>query len=114
MITPAFGPVEGATAEVAAANMVAFIADVREHAALNGQVRGYTPSIGEPVRRESLDADGRYGWAVDVNGQEVTVLMPGVEESLLRGLADTVPALKVGGEWSWWAGAVQSAVPLPR
>ncbi|MBG0569157.1 hypothetical protein [Actinoplanes aureus] len=113
MITPAFGPVEGATPEVAAANMNSFLDDVREHAALNGEVRGYTPQTGEPVRRESLDADGRYGWAVEVNGKEVEVLMPGVEESLLRGLADTVPALRVNDEWAWWSGAVQSAVPLP-
>ena len=113
MITPAFGPVEGAAEHHAAANMTAFMTELRERATVEGEVRGYTPQVDDLVRDESLDADGRYGWTLQVNGQQIQVLMPGVDEATLRGLTNDVPALIVNGGMAWWNDAVGHAIPIP-
>lgn len=113
MISPAFGPVEGSTVEVAAVNIQAFAAEVTERAAVEGEKRGSTPRVGEPVRDESLDDGGRFGWILSVDCVDVPVLMPGIDLGVLKELGDDVPALKVSGEWSWWSGAVMLAVPVP-
>jgi hypothetical protein len=112
MTTPAFGPVDGANPGAAAANIAVFVAEVRKQAALSGEARGDAPTVGEPVRDESLDDGGRFGWVLDVNGVRVRVLMPGVDLAVVRSLADHAPGLQVNGEWAWWAGAVMAALPI--
>ncbi|WP_430787011.1 hypothetical protein [Actinoplanes sp. G11-F43] len=123
MITPAFGPVADATADVAAANIAAFAADVHTNATERGIALGYTPQVGEPQRDPDHDADGRFAWTITVNGATVRVLMPGVDAAVLRHvtsgqrvggyLPSDVPALRVGDSWAWWTTAAMWAAPLP-
>jgi hypothetical protein len=113
MISPAFGPVADATEEEAAASIGTFVADVRAAAEENGQALGYEPTVGEPRRSPELDEGGRCGWTVEVNGQAVRVLMPGVPVGILRDMSSEIPALQINGEWAWWPTAVMWAVPLP-
>lgn len=91
-----------------------FVELVREQAALEGSVRGYSSSVGEPIREATLDRDGRFGWILPVNGSQTRVLMPGVELAEVQRLGATAPCLVVNGEFWWWRSAVYSAVPLPR
>lgn len=76
-----------------------------------------------PRRSPELDADGRFGWTIEVNGQAVKVLMSGIDGAVLRHIAPgqqvggflpgEVPALQVNGAWAWWPTAAMWAVPLP-
>jgi hypothetical protein len=93
--------------------MTAFTDEVRARADMEGQVRGYQPQIGEPVRDHAADGDGRYGWILPVNGRDVPVLMPGIELAGLRELSAATPLLRIGREWWWWNDATGAAVPLP-
>jgi hypothetical protein len=106
-------PVDGAHAEVAANNMAAFTAEVSARAETEGQVRGYTPHVAEPDRDESVDADGRFGWLLTVNGRPQRILMPGVDLEILLGLSAETPMVNVNGQWAWWNDAAGAAVPLP-
>jgi hypothetical protein len=106
-------PVDGAHAEVAAINMAAFAAEVAARAETEGQVRGYTPHVGEPTRDESVDADGRFGWVLPVNGRPQRILMPGVDLERMRDLSAEAPMVSVNGQWAWWNDAAGAAVPLP-
>jgi hypothetical protein len=42
------------------------------------------------------------------------ILMPGVDQQILRGLTANAPCLLINGEHSWWNNAVYAAVPIPR
>jgi hypothetical protein len=106
-------PVDGAHVEVAAANMVAFAAKVSAQAETEGQVRGYTPQVGEPARDEAADAGGRFGWILPVNGRPQRILMPGVDLERLHDLSADAPMVNVNGQWAWWNDAAGAAVPLP-
>lgn len=123
MITPAFGPVADATEDVAAANIIAFAADVYANAAYRGAALGYDAQIAEPQRDPDRDADGRYCWTIEVNQTVVRVLMPGIDATVLRHVAPgqrvagylpgDVPALRVDDSWAWWTTAAMWAAPLP-
>ncbi|MFF5291921.1 hypothetical protein [Paractinoplanes globisporus] len=113
MINPGSRPVEGATAAQAEANMRAFIEAVRAAAEIAREVRPVA-SVGEPMREESLDADGRYGWVLPIGERLVPILMPGVDLAVLRALDAASPCLRVGSEWVWWPSAAGAAVPATR
>lgn len=115
VIIPGTLPVEGATLALAAANMLAFADAVRGQAVLEGEVRGYTPDVGESIRDEVADHPeaGRFAWVLPVNGRDQRILMPGADLAALKGLSASAPCLQVNGSWWWWNDAVTSAVPLP-
>ncbi|MBG0568604.1 hypothetical protein [Actinoplanes aureus] len=108
-------PVEGATLAVAETNMAAFVEEVRIRAALQGEVRGYTPEVGVPVRNAAADepGTGRYAWTLPVNGQDQHILMPDTDLTAVKGLSSAAPCLKMNDSWSWWNDAAGAAVPLP-
>jgi hypothetical protein len=108
------GLVGGATLQQAETNMREFVRLVAEQAQTEGETRGYAPQVGEPVRDEGSDADGRFGWMLPVNGAEVRVLMPGVDLGRVKGLDSGAPCLFVDGTAAWWSGAIFNAVPLPK
>ncbi|XVV10932.1 hypothetical protein ACQP2X_39760 [Actinoplanes sp. CA-131856] len=114
MINPGSQPVDGAREELAAANLATFWAELREQAALESETRRTGGEVGEPVQESAADRDGRFGWTVVVNGQPVQILMPGVEEAVLRGLDAQTPCLLINGEARWWSSAVYAAAALPR
>jgi hypothetical protein len=64
LVIPGMQAVTGAALELAAANMTAFVEAVRERARIEGDTRGYIPHVGEPIRNETADADGRFGCPV--------------------------------------------------
>jgi hypothetical protein len=108
MINPRSQPVQNATEDLAAQNMLEFVAEFQQH---GGHMAG------NPVRDSSADADGRYGWNVPlVGGQTLRVLMPGLDLGLLtKGTTAQAPCLKVNGTWAWWNGALDLAVAVdPR
>ena len=113
LVIPGMQAVDGAALELAAVNMAAFVKVVRDRARIEGDVRGYTAYVGEPMRNEAADADGRFGWILSVNGREQTVLMPGVELAQLRGTHLSTPCLIVNGSAWWWNDASGMAVPIP-
>jgi hypothetical protein len=106
-------PVDGAHAKVAADNMSTFAAEVLVRAKVEGEVRGYTPDVGEPSRDEGADDGGRFGFVLPVNGRPQHILMPGVDLELLHGLSADTPMLRVNGAWAWWNDAAGLAVPRP-
>ncbi|WP_143235483.1 hypothetical protein [Paractinoplanes atraurantiacus] len=114
MINPGSQPVDGAREELAAASLAAFLVELREQAALERETRGAGGEVGEPVRDSTADRDGRFGWTITVNGQPVQVLMPGLEEAVLRGLDAQTPCLLINREARWWSSAVYAAAALPR
>ena len=64
---------------------------------------------GAPVRVPDADRDGRFAWDVPFSdGQQVRLLIPGVELAALQSLAATAPCLYVDGEAAWWNDAVGS------
>jgi hypothetical protein len=84
-------PLDGAHADVAASNMAAFAAEVLARAQVEGEVRGYTAQVDEPIRDEAADDGGRFGWTLDVNGRHQSILMPGVDLDTVRGLSAEAP-----------------------
>ncbi|MEV6930875.1 hypothetical protein AB0M46_41175 [Dactylosporangium sp. NPDC051485] len=114
MIIPGTQTVDGADVAVATTNMQAFVDEVRARAEVEGQVRGYTASVGEPIRNEAADQEGRYGWVLPVNGRHQEILMPGVDPAQLRGSSTSAPCVKVNGNSWWWNDAAGSAIPLPE
>jgi len=113
MINPGSRPVEGASDAHAEANMRLFADAVRAGAEVGREVRPVA-AVGEPVRDESLDVDGRFGWVLPIGEQRVQVLMPGVEIATVRGLTAEAPCLRVNGEWVWWQSAAGMAIPATR
>lgn len=105
MINPGSEPVENATEEHAAANMVEFVAEFQER---GGHLAG------DPIRTTDLDEGGRFGWLLPlVGGGASEILMPGVELTRLRDdLTAQAPCVRVNGLMWWWRDAVGSAVPL--
>jgi hypothetical protein len=114
VIIPGTQAVDGAHVTVATTNMHDFVKEVQARAEVEGQTRGYTPSVGEPIRNEAADRDGRYGWVLPVNGHHQEILMPGVDLAQLRGSSLSAPCVKVNGNSWWWNDAAGSAVPLPE
>jgi hypothetical protein len=108
------GPVAGASEPMAAINLSAFLAAVRDQATLERDTRGTGGEVGEPVREPAADDGGRYAWTLQVNGQPVQILMPGVDLTNLRGPTSEAACLRINREWAWWSDAVYLAVPLPR
>jgi hypothetical protein len=104
MINPGSQPIEGATEQQAEASLAAFIDAATE--------RGLGLAD-EPERTPDVDEGGRYGWTLRLAGGEVVrVLMPGVDLALIRDdLSAEAPCVKVNGDWWWWNGAVDAAVP---
>ena len=113
MINPGSRPVEGATAAQAEANMRAFTDAVRAQADVARQARPVA-AVGEPVRDESMDADGRYGWVMPIGEHRVVIRMPGVDLAVLRALSAEAPCLQIDGEWVWWLSAAGAAIPATR
>jgi hypothetical protein len=113
MINPGSRPVEGATAAQAEASMRAFVEAVRVEADFAREVRPVA-AVGEPLRDESLDADGRYGWVMPIGQDRVVILMPGVDVAAVRSLSAEAPCLRVNGEWVWWPSAAGAAIPATR
>jgi hypothetical protein len=105
MINPGSRPVEGATEQQAEANLAAFIDAATE--------RGLELAD-EPERLPDADEGGRFAWNLHLaGGKVVQVLMPGVDLIRIRDdLSAEAPCLKVNGNWSWWDGAVDAAVPV--
>ena len=92
MISPGSRPVEGATAAPAEANLRAFAEAVRVEAEIAREVRPVA-AVGEPLRDESMDADGRYGWVIPIGDHRMLILMPGVELATVRSLSAEAPCL---------------------
>ncbi|BCY10967.1 hypothetical protein [Actinoplanes sp. L3-i22] len=106
-------PLAGSHPDVAAANMIAFAAEVRARAEAEGEIRGNTASVGEPVRDEAADQDGWFGWTLPVNGRDQRVLMPGLDLAAVRSTASTAARVQVNDSPWWWNDAAGMAVPLP-
>jgi hypothetical protein len=112
MINPGTLPVADAREDLAATALEEFLAVAGERAAELEQVPiryRETGIDGAPVRVPDADRDGRFAWDVPFsNGQQVRLLIPGVELAALKNLAATAPCLYVGGEAAWWNDAIGS------
>lgn len=113
MINPGTLPVDGASEDVAAANLSAFLAAVRARAGeMTDHVAGFG---GEPVRVPEADRDGRYGWDLPYpGGPVVRLLMPGAPLALVRDASAAAPCVYVAGDPWWWDNAVAMAIPRTR
>ncbi|MBL7252780.1 hypothetical protein [Paractinoplanes lichenicola] len=113
MINPGTEPVEGASEELARANLDVFLGAVRRRTGeLDGvSIRRRVAGIaGDPVRDPGADRDGRFGWDLPMSDDRaVRLLMPGVELTLIRDdITARAPCLYVNGNAWWWNGAVDS------
>lgn len=106
MINPGLAPIPDATLDLAGQAMADFVAEVREQA--DDLV------VGDPVRDEQADRDGRYGFLLTAGDRSVRVLMPGVPPAAVRDMSTSAPCLQVAGEWWWWPSAVVQVVGALR
>lgn len=104
VINPGSGPVGGATAEQAEANIRQFAADLTERGH-----RNVTTSRLADEDYNTDDGDGRFCWLVSVDGdQSVEVQMPGLPLEQVRWLGHDqdiwqFPRLYVDdGSWIWF------------
>lgn len=93
--------------------MRAFVDAVRIEAEVAREVRPVA-AVGEPVRDESLDAGGRYGWVMPIGKHHVVILMPGINLGVVRSLSAEAPCLKINGEWVWWPSVAGATIPATR
>jgi hypothetical protein len=113
VINPGARPLPDARENLAAANLLAFLAEVRVRAVeleeVPLRVRVHAMS-GEPERAAGADLSGRFAWDVPFsNGKSVRVLIPGVPLPEIRDdLTAQAPCLYVGAEAAWWSDAVGS------
>ncbi len=113
MINPGTRPLDDARADLAAANLGAFVDAVRQRADRmgGGPVIRTAGLAGEPVRDPAADRDGRYGWDLPLtDGRALRLLMPGADLTRVRDdITAEAPCLYLNGNACWWNDAVARA-----
>lgn len=107
-INPGTAAVDGATEEIADANMATFLTAVLQ--------RGGELAAGQPTRDPSGDHEGRFGYRLSTaGGSSIAILMPGVDLTRVRDdPSAAAPCLRVNGLAWWWNDAVGQVAGTAR